>query len=716
MLLNQGYSHIGIIDAQKNIWGYAKDKLFHFCKEDLVEVDRKEIGIDEEILAITEVYDRTDNRLILLKDNQWCANYFIIDGSNMILADCYSHDETSKNQMHRINSNSIVVGEKYCGLGRWKTHQEIIINGKEETDYVLYKTINCLFIFIKVIDDEYPVEGPELKIYSNYECIHEEMEPYEWKHENGDVHLFFTKRIDEKREALDIICTSSSEYYKKTIEISGNLDLYRTKLFTDNYLVIPYENRGVLIVNYGEQYYNITTYTIDFDKDGFAPCYLSDNILTRELGYVVMGESYVNGVEFYDIYGNSLNLLKDPSKSNDRYYVFSIPNKSLFHNIKKLYGVLEISYKTCERVILPPIFEHIDDLGYGLFKVVLGNYLGTQHHKIEYLYSVVNGVIEGYNHNCIMGIDGASIPQVSDKIITFSYDRKIGLIYKGRRIIDASLDDIRGFNFPNIIKGVDKDSILDGVGSCVALYKNKKYGLFIDDRNIINPIYDSIKCILITKEHSHIYAYFEVRKDNYAGVISNNLIFNHSSEIIYDNIEIVGYCSWGALIKVYKDGKVGMISSLHSKEEDLTAIPIIYNDLIIMPMERYIYYVYCADGDYYTKNGDKILNTNNYSYEGCDENCACLIFRNKENTEYFFYNFSGAELDVKSVDGNNNIILVDNQYQFDVLERKFIQEEEKEESKDDWRTYWEAEERRFYENEGYRDAYDGDPDAEWNTD
>jgi hypothetical protein len=97
------------------------------------------------------VYDRTDNRLILLKDNQWCANYFIIDGSNMILADCYSHDETSKNQMHRINSNSIVVGEKYCGLGRWKTHQEIIINGKEETDYVLYKTINCLFIFIKVI-------------------------------------------------------------------------------------------------------------------------------------------------------------------------------------------------------------------------------------------------------------------------------------------------------------------------------------------------------------------------------------------------------------------------------------------------------------------------------------------------------------------------------------------------------------------------------------
>ena len=30
--------------------------------------------------------------------------------------------------------------------------------------------------------------------------------------------------------------------------------------------------------------------------------------------------------------------------------------------------------------------------------------------------------------------------------------------------------------------------------------------------------------------------------------------------------------------------------------------------------------------------------------------------------------------------------------------------------------YYEEEERRFYENEGYKDAYDGDPEAQWNTD
>ena len=30
--------------------------------------------------------------------------------------------------------------------------------------------------------------------------------------------------------------------------------------------------------------------------------------------------------------------------------------------------------------------------------------------------------------------------------------------------------------------------------------------------------------------------------------------------------------------------------------------------------------------------------------------------------------------------------------------------------------YQEEEERRYYENEGYREAYDGNPDAQWNTD
>ncbi len=43
--------------------------------------------------------------------------------------------------------------------------------------------------------------------------------------------------------------------------------------------------------------------------------------------------------------------------------------------------------------------------------------------------------------------------------------------------------------------------------------------------------------------------------------------------------------------------------------------------------------------------------------------------------------------------------------------------EKQNDDSDDYYDYMrEEEERRFYENEGYRDAYDGNPDAEWNTD
>lgn len=42
--------------------------------------------------------------------------------------------------------------------------------------------------------------------------------------------------------------------------------------------------------------------------------------------------------------------------------------------------------------------------------------------------------------------------------------------------------------------------------------------------------------------------------------------------------------------------------------------------------------------------------------------------------------------------------------------------EENERRYSEYRVIHEEEERRYYENEGYRDAFDGNPDAEWNID
>jgi len=691
---NHGYKHIGIVDIEKKIWGYEKDGVYHFCKEDLTEIDRKDIGIEEEVLAITEVKENSNTLHKILLDRQSCSNYFIIDGYNKMLAD---YDGSRNCQLWRIDSNSIIIGEKYKGSRRYETHQSVIINGKEDFNYVFTEEINHLFFFTKIIDfSDDIIAGPEKKIYfhqyNSLECIEEESGcGFIWKHQNGDVHFFYLKKDDEKNESLVIICSSPSEIYIKTIDYSdlqnNSLDLFKIKLYDDNYLIIPFEkNLGIIVVCAGEHYYNITTNIINFRYGGLAPHGFSDKIISRETGEPTINGYMVDGLEFYDVYGNCLKLLKNPLKSYDRHFVFSIPNNSLFHKIDMLYGVMEIESHKCERVIIPPVFEKIEDLGYGLFKVFYGNYMGVQHHQIVFLFSVENGIIEGETHNCIMRIDGAAVAQVSDRIVTYTEGRQVGLIYNGKKVIEAGLDDIRGFNFDSVsnLKGVDKYTLLDDIGSCVALIKNKKYGLFIGDSNIIKPIHDSIRCIKVTRERLnlgsyHIYAYFEVRQGDYVGVISNNTKFNKSSEIIYDKIEVVSYCRWAALIKVYKNGKVGMINSLRSGEDDLTAIPIKYSDLIVTPMNNYLYYIYSADGVYYTKDGVALLDTDGFSYEGCDEKIACLIFKNNSAKGYCFFNFSGTKLEVKEMDGNS-ILLVDNQYQFNTLEGVFIHDKQDEDN------------------------------------
>lgn len=43
-------------------------------------------------------------------------------------------------------------------------------------------------------------------------------------------------------------------------------------------------------------------------------------------------------------------------------------------------------------------------------------------------------------------------------------------------------------------------------------------------------------------------------------------------------------------------------------------------------------------------------------------------------------------------------------------------EKQNDDSNDYYDYMREEEEKRFYENEGYQDAYDGNPDAQWNTD
>lgn len=114
LLQKQGYSHIGLVDSAKGIWGYAKDGIFHFSTEDLTEVDREEVGLINEVDIITI----RDENIECIKTD--CANLpsaIILDKQNRILNVLPASSPSYV--FKRINNNSVIIVKgiyKYNGI------------------------------------------------------------------------------------------------------------------------------------------------------------------------------------------------------------------------------------------------------------------------------------------------------------------------------------------------------------------------------------------------------------------------------------------------------------------------------------------------------------------------------------------------------------------------------------------------------------------------
>ena len=85
LLQQEGYEHIGIIDAVRKIYGFAKDGVYHFCREDLTEIDRKEIGIFDEVVVLSI----KDGNIARTGEQEFFSSCLILDKSNIILRDSF---------------------------------------------------------------------------------------------------------------------------------------------------------------------------------------------------------------------------------------------------------------------------------------------------------------------------------------------------------------------------------------------------------------------------------------------------------------------------------------------------------------------------------------------------------------------------------------------------------------------------------------------------
>lgn len=410
LLQKQGYEYIGLVNSDKAIWGYAKDGIFHFCKEDLTEVDRCTTGFDSGVIVLT----LEGNNIIQVKESTKFHSFRVIDDSNKILSSNNGLPEQIKSNyssfhLKRINDQSIIIvtwWDKFVckpsdkalfdttlvkdplNTIEWDYHQVIVIDSKLETNLNIYMFLNGYYFF-KLYDE---LSSEYSKVYYEQSFVYEGRIPYVWLHEDGKIHLIrYCGDYEDGHSSLDVIDLENL-HFPKHIEIAKyagkddvRLDYNYRSLCSNNYVVIPFSDEtGSLIIQYEQL---ITAYCIHFELIGGSPTMLKGNLLKVVHGH---GNTDYQEVNYYDINGTHLEI---PYKA--RFMTpFAIRNKSLFNKIDKLYGVIDLR---SEDIVLPPIFKSIKEIDYNddgwIYEVKFCNFANDRIERFEGVFSSKKGFV-----------------------------------------------------------------------------------------------------------------------------------------------------------------------------------------------------------------------------------------------------------------------------------------------------------------------------------
>lgn len=343
ILKQQGIDRIGLFDQNNDIWVYAKDDEVHFCKSDLAPIDRKTIGIDQELIVLTE----TEDTFHIVKDKETFPNFVAIDKNNKILAQAHHLVDQSpwqtkyKFQIDKFGKNSFIIVTKIniesCVINKPKLlyinsfgnrESYTFIDSNYMKDYCLcsiYKDI----IFFRNNNNIVAYEKRKGKIY-------EGKSPYLWVHEDGEAQLLLLENDpyieDDKIEGHQIrsgfvgvqtlndnrkVSYRVSDYiYPKDIQNDNTeINIYNNQLlFSDKYIVLPFLQRyGAFVIGY-EKNDNVTmsAHTIIFGEsfNNTSLCKYNFSFYDKiiKIEEVVECSDYHNEYNyfFYDVDGNRI--------------------------------------------------------------------------------------------------------------------------------------------------------------------------------------------------------------------------------------------------------------------------------------------------------------------------------------------------------------------------------------------------------------------------
>ena len=747
LLQKQGYNHICLLDPDKQIWGYEKDGEYHFCKEDLTEVDRAEVGLthEVEILAI-----RNEKTECIKTDFTYLPAAIILDKQNKILKKLPSSSSSPYYVFKRINANSVIVvkGIYEYGYSRipnrkweekniWAAYQFgelkdsfveqfnqidsfkdtgafIYIDGKlhNGTDLYLYYEDYYFFIANGNLEVYHPLFGVVFNAWKKDGDLYNSPDAILWIcKERG---AFFIHNRDSQTgmdEVGKVFVTPLGSANPLTFRLSElvkstNKDETKAKervylsdaLCSEDYLLVPLSSSFGSLLSIHVCSNSFSTKILDID--------IRRSTLTFQNGIIkTVDQSHYTDdyrICYFDADGNVLNEKRDN-------WQFLIYWKYAYEDnqYKEKYGVLR--KEDCKQ-ILKPIYSRISFYDNNIFEVELSNNVNGDNQSMKGLYHAEKGFllpigIEYHHPEYWNNITGISINTAEAYCFNiFSFGEHEGLLLGSEKVLEPIYDSIEGFSFWEKFNEDEDSWYFDRQEAerktkeyqplSVILYKDGKRGLFIDKEHVIEPVFDRIECCKVLKGH----AYFEAQQGEKKSIISDDIVFNEKYQELYDNIVKEDY---GVIVyfNVYKDGKIGMIST-----DTNYSIPIQYEELQVFSK------CYIGDGYFYTRNGQKLFCKDDYEL---DAELKYLVFKNIHYADYAFVTLSGDMLksesinkDIISVKGNGDYVLA----KYSTKDKCFIKEEE-----NNWIPYDD------YPTDddikmGLMEAYNGDPEALWNND
>jgi hypothetical protein len=733
LLKKQGYEHIGIVDAEKKIWGYAKDGVYHFCcADDLSDIDRKSIGFTDDICVLSIV----DDNVVNVEDLSKFVSGVVIDNNNSITKGLKQMEVTPMNniqpyyQLKRIKSDSIVIIENsyipldYQRLNRksdrdWESyvqmrsdHPQFISLNFDKLDrasnlvYLDGKCIQDAKLYMYLDDYYFFRIDTNIRIYHSKEgLLYDGCLSYLW---DTTSYLYLIHIAEPNVVSIQTIDSCRKQIFNTNVFVKylyfskdnyDNYILYDYKVIcSDHYLIIPFTEKNLLFV-ISDKEYNFTAKCIAVDNNNDV---IIQNDIIRTSHESFCG-GYYNGefqggtnteYNYYDVDGTEYRVQKETAKGECIVAKKSKSDNDSDDDTGRLYGIID-EYKS--KFILPAIYNRIEYIDESTYKVEILNSTTEPPQKLVGLYSKYNGFLSPIGVEVI--IPQYNIPYYDNTkynefgtFIVFSIGNSQGLVVHGKKVLDAIYDCINGYGYYGKYFG-------EYYTPRSVIVSQKGLGGLYFDNVFIAPQYDSITCCMLLRN----YAFFKVNKGKKWGIISDSNKFNDISKCIYDKVEVEDR-EKEFIAKVFIGEEVGLLFFCSD----------IYG--LVSPRFRSLDVLrkgYIGDDIYYNMDGVGLSKDNESVF--VSEGYHCVAFKNKSTNEYSFVDYCGNKLTYEFGENDNDLLHIRSSSGscfFDIKKGIFIND-----IKDDsYKGAWYAEERRFFENEGYRDAYDGNPDAEWNTD